>query len=143
MKKIFISLIALLIFCTSTFAQSKAEKQVAAAAEALRAAMVDPIKEKLEALITDSLTYGHSGGHVDRKEEFIDKLLTGKSDFVSIDITNQTIQVYKNTAFVRHELTAATNDNGKPGNVHLLVLLAFVKEHGNWKLAARQAVHPS
>ncbi len=143
MKKLFTPVIALLLFCGSATAQSKAEKQVAAAAEALRAAMVDPSKEKLESLITDSLTYGHSGGHVDRKQEFIDKLLTGKSDFVSIDITNQTIQVYKNTAFVRHELTAVTNDNNKPGNVHLLVLLAFVKEHGNWKLAARQAVHPS
>jgi hypothetical protein len=143
MKKLFIPVIALLFFCGSAAAQSKAEKQVAAAAESLRAAMVDPTKEKLEAIITDSLTYGHSGGHVDRKQEFIDKLLTGKSDFVSIDITNQTIQVYKNTAFVRHELTAVTNDNNKPGNVHLLVLLAFVKDHGNWKLAARQAVHPS
>jgi len=124
-------------------AQSKAEKQVAAAAEALRAAMVDPAKEKLEALITDSLIYGHSGGHLDSKEEFITKLVTGKSDFVSIDITNQTIQVHGKAAFVHHELTAVTNDNNKPGTVHLLVLLVFLKDHGAWKLAARQAVHPS
>jgi hypothetical protein len=43
-------------------------------------------------------------------------------------------------AIVRHKLNATTNDSGKPGEVHLLVLLIFQKDHKEWKLLARQAV---
>lgn len=41
---------------------------------------------------------------------------------------------------MRHILTAKTNDSGKPGDVHLRILLIFQKEGGSWKLLARQAV---
>jgi ketosteroid isomerase-like protein len=44
------------------------------------------------------------------------------------------------TAIVRHNMAAKTNDNGKPGEVHLHILLVWQKQHGNWKLVARQAV---
>jgi len=74
------------------------------------------------------------------KAAFEEALLTGKSDFVTIDLTNQTIKVLGNTAWVRHELTATNNDGGKPGTAHLYVLLVFLKQKGEWRLMARQAV---
>jgi|SRR5665647_88097 len=140
MKKITFFLLCLTIICSISQAQQKKIKQVAEAAEALRAAMIDPTKEKLESLVTDSLTYCHSGGHIDYKTEFVDKFISGKSDFVSIEITHQTIQVYKNTGILRHTLNAVTNDNGKPGIVKLDVMQVWIKQKGRWKLAARQAV---
>lgn len=142
MKQITLVL-ACILFYTGANAQQKKINQVSAACEVLRLAMVDPSAEKLNALLDDSLSYGHSGGHIDTKTEFIKKLTEGKSDFVSIIITNQTVMVRKNTAFVRHELTAQTNDNNKPGSVHLLVLLVWMKTHSIWKLVARQAVKPT
>ncbi|MEK7226911.1 MAG: nuclear transport factor 2 family protein, partial [Bacteroidota bacterium] len=33
-----------------------------------------------------------------------------------------------------------TNDGGKPGEVHLLVMLVWQKQGGKWILLARQAV---
>lgn len=126
-----------------TNAQSKKETAVANAVEKLRIAMVDGIKEKLEATVSDKLSYGHSGGHVEGKAEFVEKIISGKSDFVSIDFTEQTISINGKTAVVRHILTAKTNDNGKPGEVHLRILLVFQKEGGSWKLLARQAVKMS
>lgn len=121
-------------------AQAKKEKAVAAATESLRKVMVDPDSMILDKLISDKLTYGHSGGHVDNKAAFISSLLSGKSDFVTIELSEQTISVSKNIAMVRHKLYAKTNDNGKPAEVHLLVLLVWQKLHGGWKLMARQAV---
>ncbi|MEQ1678647.1 MAG: hypothetical protein ABL876_18265 [Chitinophagaceae bacterium] len=41
---------------------------------------------------------------------------------------------------VRHILNAKTNDGGKPGEVHLRVLLVWQKTGGKWVLLARQAV---
>ena len=139
-KNLIFSAVLFLSMAVGATAQSKDETEVAAAVEKLRTAMVDGDKKELEDIVSDKLSYGHSGGHVEGKAEFVDKIVTGKSDFVTIDLSDQTISINGNTAVVRHKLEAKTNDNGKPGDVHLLVLLVFQKDHKQWKLLARQAV---
>jgi hypothetical protein len=119
---------------------ASAEPAVAAAAERLRVAMIDPTPAALGALVADDLSYGHSSGKVDTKASFIGDLVAGKSDFVSIAITDQTIKVVDNVAIVRHTLAADTNDSGKPGKVALKILGVWQKQGGEWKLLARQAV---
>ena len=121
-------------------AQDKTVKQVATAVEQLRKAMVDGDKQMLERLADDQLSYGHSGGHIDDKKEFVEKIASGKSDFVTIELLDQSIIVSGKTAIVRHTLNAATNDGGKPAEVHLKVLLVWQKHNSGWKLLARQAV---
>jgi len=124
----------------SLYAQSGDEKAVAAAVENLRKAMVDPDKATLEKLTSADLSYGHSSGKVQDQAAFTDALVSGASDFVSIELTDQTIKITGNTAVVRHVLTAATNDGGKAGNVKIAVLLVWIKQSKEWKLLARQAV---
>ena len=139
MKKL-ILLAALVIFGLNILAQTKQEKSVAAAVEQLRKAMIDGDSAMLEKLTLPELSYGHSGGHIDNKRDFVDKIVSGKSDFVTLEFANQTIAVSKNVAIVRHTLNAKTNDSGKPGEVHLGVMLIWQKLNGQWKLLARQAV---
>ena len=124
----------------ATGSSASAEQAVAAAAEKLRVAMIDPTPAALTALVADDLSYGHSGGRVDTKDSFIGDLIAGKSDFVTIAITDQTIKVVGNTAIVRHTLTADTNDSGKPGKVQIKILGVWQQQRGQWKLLARQAV---
>ncbi|MDR6153291.1 hypothetical protein QF021_001380 [Acidovorax delafieldii] len=124
----------------ATGSSASAEQAVAAAAEKLRVAMIDPTPAALTALVADDLSYGHSGGRVDTKDSFIGDLIAGKSDFVTIAITDQTIRVVGNTAIVRHTLTADTNDSGKPGKVQIKILGVWQQQGGQWKLLARQAV---
>ncbi len=133
-------IISSVFFMQATNAQSKQETAVANAVEQLRKAMVDADSVMLDNLTMDELSYGHSGGHVDDKKEFVQKITSGKSDFISINLSEQTITLSGKTAVVRHKLNAFTNDNGKPGEVHLLVLLVWQKIDGKWKLLARQAV---
>ena len=140
MKKIVFSLLLITIISVITNAQSKQEKAVMVAVEQLRKGMIDADKAILEKLVTDKLSYGHSGGHIDDKKEFVEKIVSGKSDFVSIDLSEQTVSVSGTTAVVRHILKAKTNDGGKPADVHLRVLLIWQKQGGHWKLLARQAV---
>jgi len=144
-KKFFLAAAAALMFsgCAMMPAGSgaSAQPEVAAAAERLRIAMIDPTAAALGALVADDLSYGHSGGKVDTKASFIADLMDGKSDFVTITITEQTIKVVDaNTAVVRHSLAADTNDSGKPGKVALKILGVWQKQGGTWKLLARQAV---
>lgn len=137
MKKI-ILIIAVLFFGYNSFAQMNTK--LVKAAEKLRIAMIDPTKPELEKLLVDSLTYGHSSGKIDTKQTFVESLTSGKSDFERIEITDQSVQVYKNTGIIRHNLSAVTNDGGKPGTVKLHVLTAWVKKGNKWLLASRQAV---
>jgi hypothetical protein len=113
-----------------------------AAAEKLRVAMVDPDQAVLSSLVADELSYGHSGGRIDTKASFIGDLVAGNSDFVTIDISDQTAKVVQDVAIIRHTLVAKTNDRGVAGNVKLHVLQVWQRQGGAWKLLARQAVRP-
>jgi ketosteroid isomerase-like protein len=139
-KKITLIMLLAIVIAGTTQAQSKKEKQVTAAVETLRKGMIDGDRTTLENIAATSLTYGHSGGHIDDKKEFVEKLAGGSSDFVTIDLSEQTITVTGNTAIVRHNLVATTNDGGKPATVKLKVLLVWQKLNGGWKMIARQAV---
>ncbi len=140
MKTLLFALFSILILASATSAQGKDEKAVAAASEELRIAMINADKTALEKLTAVQLSYGHSGGHIDDRKEFVEKIVSGKSDFVSIEITEQTVSVSGKTAIVRHILNAKTNDDGKAGEVHLRIMLVWQHQKGGWKLLARQAV---
>lgn len=131
------------IFLISTaisFAQPKKEAQVNAAVEKLKLAMVSGERAALESIAADQLSYGHSSGLVETKAQFVEKIASGSSDFVTIELKNQTITISGNTAIVRHELHGTTNDNNKPGEVHLRIMLVWQKQNKEWKLLGRQAV---
>jgi len=126
----------------TVFGQKKNDKDaVTDATEKLRLAMISGEKFTLESLILPELTYGHSSGIIQNATEFVETLVTKKSDFLTIDITNQNISVVGNTAILRHHLYATTADLGKaPGDVSLDILLVWTKVKNDWKLLARQAV---
>jgi ketosteroid isomerase-like protein len=124
----------------AVFAQAKETTAVEAAIEMLHKAMVDASRIELDAMVSDALSYGHSSGLVEDKPAFIEKIVSGKSDFVSITVSDQSIHVREKTAIVRHILNAKTNDGGVPGEVHLKILQVWQKEGKSWKLIARQAV---
>ena len=147
MKKVILILTLLSCFSIKNTAQTsvgvpmgKAEKAVAESIEKLKKAMVDGDGTTLNALAADDLNYGHSSGTIENKEAFVKNIASGKSDFVKIDLSDQTIKVVGKTAIVRHTLMADTNNDGKAGTTKLSVLSTWVKDKGTWKLLGRQAV---
>jgi ketosteroid isomerase-like protein len=142
MKYLFSCLLCL-FSCMGVNAQSKEVKAVSDRVEQMRKAMIDADSAKLAELVSDSLTYGHSTGRLEDKATFIGNIISGKSVFVTISLTEQTVSVQHDVAIVRHILSATTNDSGKPGSIVLKILLVWVKQHGKWILLARQAVRPA
>ena len=141
MKRLLAVLLLSIITSASIIAQTKDEKGVAVAVETLRKAMVDGDRAALEKIAADGLSYGHSAGKVEDKAAFVENIANGNSDFLTIDLTEQTIYVSGTTAIVRHKFTATTHDKGKdPGNVKIAILLVWQKQKKEWKLLARQAV---
>jgi hypothetical protein len=138
--KCFFTFLTLFMFIATGFSQTKSETAVADAVENLRKALVNADRASLDKLTAAELSYGHSNGKVETKAEFVEALTSGASDFVKIDLTEQTIKIVDKTALVRHRLSADTNNDGKPGTVNLYILLVWQKQKGDWKLLARQAV---
>ena len=137
-----IGLLFLVVFAAAyhASAQTKSEKEVEGAIEQLRKAMLDADSAALVSLVHNSLSYAHSSGKVEDKPAFVSALASGRSDFLSMDLSDQKIAVVDNTAIVRHTLTGQVVDNGKQGDLKLHVLLVWVKNRNRWQLLARQAV---
>ena len=121
------------------YAQNKQETALLTAVEQLKNAMISGERQALENIAAADLSYGHSSGKLEDKAAFVEAIASGKSDFVSIDLKNQTIKITGKTAIVRHELHAKTNDGGKPGDVHIGIMLVWQQQGKDWKLLARQA----
>lgn len=139
MKKIML-MQCFLLMAIHLSAQSKQEAAVASAVEKLSKAMIEADKASLEALTAEALSYGHSSGLVEDKQTFIEKIVSGKSDFETIVLSDQTIHVEGKTAIVRHILKAHIMDGGKPADVQIKIILVWVQQGKSWKLLARQAV---
>lgn len=122
-------------------AQSTDEKAVAAGVELFRKTMVDPDQQTFDRLIAESLSYGHSSGLIEDKQTCIASMISGKFNFESLALTDQTIEVVDSVAVVRHTFFAHTHDAGKdPGIINLKVLMVWHKKNNQWRLLARQAV---
>lgn len=139
MKKLIITAFLALIILFAG-AQKNADQSVEAAVEVLKKAMIDSDSAVLNRIVNKDLSYGHSSGRIEDKSAFISNFVNGNSDFVTIELSGQSVIVKDKTAIVRHILSATTNDRGVPGTVKLSVMLVWIKKGGEWKLLARQAV---
>lgn len=133
-------LIALILLMPLGASAQKDGSKVEDAVDALYRAMTTANIPVLEQLASDQLSYGHSSGKVEDKTAWLSTLRNGTSDFVSMETKQQSVTIIGNTAVVRHELYAQTNDSGNPGKVKLYILLVWQKQQSHWKLIARQAV---
>ena len=137
---------ALLASGAAALAQSPAVAETSDAAavvdavSSLTKAMLAADKAKLEALVVDQLSYGHSSGTLQDKTAFVDVIASKKSVYKSIELTNQTVAIVGNNAIVRHawESESGTGD-GKWNVSKIGVLQVWQKQGDDWKLLARQA----
>jgi ketosteroid isomerase-like protein len=140
MRNCILALVTIFVLSISSYAQQGEEKEITAAVEKLRKAMVDGDEKSLNDLTAPELSYGHSSGKIEDQKTFVSRIVKGESDFKSIDITDLTVSVVGNAAIVRHKLVGEVSDNGTVSKPNLSVLLVWQKQKGQWKLLARQAV---
>ena len=132
MKNLLITL-AFLLIIFNVSAQDKKVKEVEETVATLRQAILDGDSAKLDQVTDSGLTYGHSLGKLENKQQFIHALASGASDFKTLDLTEQTIVIRGKTA-------ADIKEGDKFNSVKLAVMMVFVKEDKHWKLLGRQAI---
>lgn len=122
-----------------SFAQSNEEGAVLQAVDALNKAMIDADRAKLEELVADQLSYGHSSGVIQTKSQFVDSIINKDTIYKAISLTEPSTAIAGNNAIVRHTATVDYEDKGKSGSAKIGVLQVWIKQDGRWKLLARQA----
>ncbi|MBC8166744.1 MAG: nuclear transport factor 2 family protein [Bryobacteraceae bacterium] len=92
----------------------------------------------LEKIFASGLIYAHASGAVEDKQKYIDRLKSGKQRYDSVTIETTKVVMYGESA-VSHSVvrTTGVNDQG-PFNDHVMMMHFWVRQKGNWILAAHQ-----
>jgi ketosteroid isomerase-like protein len=120
-------------------AQSGDEDAVAKNVEAFRKAMQANDRAGFEALCAPQMSYGHSGGKVQTKEEFIAEATSGKFTWKTLELSDVKNSVAGDNAISRFMLKGELESEGKVTSINIGVLMVWQKQENAWKLLARQA----
>ena len=128
-----------LLLSGSADAQAGDEAAVTAAVETLRKGVLEPDKVKLAQVTSDQLSYGHSDGRVETKDQFITAVMNRKQVVKSLAFPELKVSVVGNAAVARHIWLSESELDGKATTTRIGVLQVWQKQDGGWKLLARQA----
>ena len=135
---------ALILLCSlavpSGPSDSKAEKEVLAALNTWREAMVARDRAVLEEIYAPSLSYTHSDGRQENKAQAIEAVVNGKDRIESIELTGTSVSVYGTTALVKTKQSMRMNSGGTMNTLTLDVLYVWIKSSSRWQMVARHAL---
>ena len=130
------------LFLLGASAQSKEEVRVMAQARALNEAVFGKRDSAfLARVFATGLTYGHSGGKLESREQALDGIVHNKSKYTDVALGPTTVAIEGKTAVTRYLMTG--NEHKADGTVvplKLHIVLTWAKVKKDWKLLARQAV---
>lgn len=137
---IFVVLISLFA-CKALESEADQFESVEKTVEELFTAMMEADESSLTLLLSEDLSYGHSSGVIQSKNEFIEEILSGKPvKLTNIRVENQTVDISDNVAIVRHTfLSDGINAEGETVPIRIGNCLVWKKENDMWKLLVRQA----
>lgn len=118
---------------------AKAEKEVMAAMEAWRHAMMKRDGAALERLYHADLSYGHSNGQIETKPEAVQQIVTSKTDYAAVDLADTKVTIHGNLAIVTGKVHYRQVTDGKPTDVNLYVMHVWVRGPQGWQMIGRQA----
>jgi len=119
-------------------AQGGDEAAVAQNVEIIRKAQLEADRAKLAQVTSDQVSYGHSDGRVETKEQFIDGVMNRKQVVKSLTFPDLKLSVVGDAAIVRHIFLAESELDGKTTTTRIGALQVWQKQGGAWKLLARQ-----
>ena len=90
-------------------------------------------------ILDDKVSYGHSNGWVETKQDIIRNLSSGQMKYVDIREDSVTTSMDNDLAQIRFVAMLTYALDGKETTIRLKVLEVWRNKQGNWLLYARQA----
>src|SRR5215217_8474985 len=112
------------------------ERAVLAAEDCRYQAMIDADLETMDRLCADQVSYAHSSGVRDTKQEYFAKVRSGYYDYHSVDHPVERVEVVGDTAIVVGRMTADLTVQGTRKTIDNLALAVWTKDGGQWRLLA-------
>lgn len=139
MTKWIVALLATAAALPAATPDAKTEKEIMAAMNAYKQAIIKKDAAALQKVLSDDLVYTHSSNLHQDKAALIESL-KGNSITEDIDFKGLKVQVYGNTAVVVGDVDFHMKTAGVASVSKLNVLHVLVKGPQGWQLVARQAV---
>ena len=126
---------------------ARATATVAKSANAAEKAVIDAEKQRFDAqvnkdyavldrVLADDMIYTHSHGGSDTKQSFVQSIRDGKSKYDGIDVEEQKVRVYGNSAVVNGVILIKS----EPANTRLRYTDVYIKKNGQWQMVAWQSL---
>jgi len=133
--KVWIAIIVLLISSVS-FGQTSFLKD---AVSKLDKALIEKDTATLKQLLHKNLTYGHSNGWVETKDDVVKDLTSGKLVYYTIKSDSIAWKTDANWASMRSKTKVEVSVNNNRTELNLHVLQVWLKTNKGWQLIARQS----
>lgn len=125
---------------TRTTIPSTEEKAVLDAEKQRFEAQVSKNYAMLDRVLADDMVYTHSHGGTDTKQSYIQSIRDGKSKYDAIDIEEQKVRIYGNTAVINGMCMVKATNNGETINTHLKYTDVYVRKGKQWQMVAWQSI---
>lgn len=110
--------------------------EVLAAEDRRYRAMLDADLGVLDELCADELSYAHSSGVRDTRDEYLAKVRSGYYVYRRIEHPVERVEVVGDTAMVVGRMTADLEVDGTPKTIDNLALAVWARIAGRWRLLA-------
>jgi ketosteroid isomerase-like protein len=132
------ALLAILLLPVLAAAQTPSDDIRAADAKRI-AALVQGDVAALSPLLAEDLTYTHTNGLVENREQFLAAVSSGKIDYEVVEPSDVQVRVYGNTAVMTGRADMKIKAQGNPMAFGIRFTSVWVKGEGGWILAAWQS----
>ena len=99
-------------------------------------AMIDADLDTLDRLCADEVSYAHSSGVRDTKDEYFAKVRSGYYDYHRIDHPVERLEIVGDTAIVVGRMTADLDVDGTRKTIDNLALAVWTRTDSGWRLLA-------
>jgi hypothetical protein len=133
-------LLIILVFLVAGASAQTDEEKLVQSMKDFHKDMVDKNTVSINQETEKSLSYGHSNGWVQTKNDLINDFKSGLISYQSFKEDSIKVTMGDGIANVRFVADIASSMKGNQINMHLKVLEVWVKKGKRWLLFARQAV---
>ncbi len=135
-----IILFSLLLIATIGFSQSKKQLKIEALERQRFEAMTTKNLAFLRNVLADDLTYLHSNGLLENKEQHLANISSGKLVYSTMLLEEIKVRVHGKSAVITGIVKVTGILNEKPFDIRLRYTDFYIKEKGKWRLAAWQSL---
>ena len=132
--------VAIVLLATNTWsARTDAKEEILLLEDQRIHAMIAGDIDTLDRILADDLTYVHSGGQLESKEEFLGRLKSGDLKYRAMPREDVAVRILGCAAVVTGRATVDVQSKGENLTLALRFTDVYVKRAGRWQLLAWQS----